>query len=124
MTQDVTTKYDGMWIDRLNQVYVTVCIFVCTMSRMAIEWDPEKAAANLRQHGVDFADAVGVFEDPYALTREDPDAQGEQRFVSVGLDFLGRVLTMVYTHRGVRTRLISARRATKREREAYERARS
>ena len=87
MTQDVTTKYDGMWIDRLNQVYVTVCIFVCTMSRMAIEWDPEKAAANLRQHGVYFADAVGVFEDPYALTREDPDAQGEQRFVSVGLDF-------------------------------------
>jgi uncharacterized DUF497 family protein len=91
---------------------------------MDITWDPEKAATNLQKHGIDFADAVGVFEDLYALTREDPDAQGEQRLVSVGMDFLGRVLTIVYTHRGVRTRLISARPARKRERDAYERARS
>jgi uncharacterized protein len=91
---------------------------------MEIEWDPDKAAANLRKHGVDFRDVVGMFEDPYALTRDDPDARGEQRFVSVGMDFLGRVLTIVYTHRDVNIRLISARRATKRERETYERERS
>jgi uncharacterized protein len=91
---------------------------------MEIIWDPEKAVANRRKHGIDFADAAGLFEDRFALTREDPDTEGEQRFVSVGLDFLGRVLTIVYTHRGVSTRLISARRATKREREAYERTRS
>jgi uncharacterized protein len=90
---------------------------------MEIIWDPEKAAANLRKHGIDFADAAGVFEDLYALTREDPDARGEQRFVSVGMDFLGRVLTIVYTYRGFSARLISARRATKRERDAYEQAR-
>jgi hypothetical protein len=81
------------------------------------------AAANFRKHGVEFVDTVGVFEDSYALTREDPDAQGEQWFVSVGMDFLGRVLTVVYTHRGVSIRLISARRATRREREHYERER-
>jgi uncharacterized protein len=91
---------------------------------MEIEWDPDKAAANLRKHGVDFRDVVGVFEDLYALTRDDPDAQGEQRFVSIGMDFLGRVLTIMYTHRDLSIRLISARRATKREREAYERERS
>jgi uncharacterized DUF497 family protein len=99
-------------------------VHTCMYNRlMEILWDPEKAAANLRKHGVDFADAAGVFEDLSALTREDPDVEGEQRFVSVGLDFLGRVLTIVYTYRGVSARLISARRATKRERDAYERAR-
>jgi len=91
---------------------------------MEITWDSEKAAANLRKHGVEFVDAMGVFEDPYALTREDPDAQGEQRFVSVGMDFLGRVLTVVYTHWDVSIRLISARRVTRRERDSYERYRS
>jgi uncharacterized protein len=91
---------------------------------MKIAWDPEKAAANLRKHGVDFRDVMGVFDDPYALTREDPDAHGEQRFVSIGMDFLGRVVTVVYTHREVRIRLISARRSTRRERDAYERERS
>jgi uncharacterized DUF497 family protein len=91
---------------------------------MEVQWDPQKAMANLSKHRVDFADVVGVFDDPYALTREDPDAQNEQRFVSVGMDFLGRVLTVVYTHRGDSIRLISARHATRREREAYERTRS
>lgn len=90
---------------------------------MEYAWDPEKAAANLRRHGVDFADAVSVFEDEYALRREDPDAPGEQRFVITGMDFLGRVLVVVYTYRGQRTRLISARQATRREREDYGRER-
>jgi uncharacterized protein len=91
---------------------------------MDIRWDDQKALANLSKHRVDFADAVGVFEDPYALTREDPDASGEQRFVSTGMDFLGRVLVVVYTYRGDHIRLISARPAERRERESYERERS
>jgi uncharacterized protein len=90
---------------------------------MDFEWDEQKARANLAKHGIDFADAVGVFEDPFTLTREDPDAQGEQRFVSVGMDMLGRVLVVVYTHRGERIRPIYARRANRREREFYERER-
>ena len=90
---------------------------------MEIEWDHEKAAANLRKHGIPLSYGADILEDEYALTREDPTAQGEQRWVSVGMDGLGRVLTVVYTYRGERIRLISARRATRREREAYERER-
>ena len=93
-------------------------------SAMEYEWDPDKAVANLRRHGVDFADAVGVFEDESSLRREDPDAHGEQRFVITGIDFLGRVVVVVYTYRGERIRPISARRATRREREHYGRERS
>ena len=51
---------------------------------MDVEWDPEKAASNLLKHGVDFADAVTALEDEGALTQSDPDAQGEERFVSIG----------------------------------------
>ena len=86
---------------------------------MEYEWDPEKAAANLRRYGIDFADAVGVFEDEYALRREDPDAYGEHRFIITGMDFWGRVVVAVYTYRGERIRPISAGQATRREREYY-----
>jgi uncharacterized DUF497 family protein len=84
------------------------------------EWDPRKARANLTKHGVDFADAALVLEDPLALTRPDPDAEGEERFVTAGLDPLGRLLVVVWTSRGKRVRLISARRATAAERRQYE----
>jgi uncharacterized DUF497 family protein len=90
---------------------------------MDYEWDEAKAAANFLKHGVLFADAVGVFEDEAALSREDPFAQDERRFVATGLDFLGRVLTVVYTFRPRAVRLISAREATRRERHAYEQRR-
>jgi uncharacterized DUF497 family protein len=56
---------------------------------MDVEWDPEKAASNLLKHGVDFADAVTALEDEAALTRADPDAPGEDRFVSLGMDAQG-----------------------------------
>ena len=59
---------------------------------MNVEWDPKKAASNLRKHGVDFADAVGVFEDEWALTLKDELVEGEQRFVTMGTDFVERVL--------------------------------
>jgi uncharacterized DUF497 family protein len=75
---------------------------------------------NLHKHGIRFTDAVGVLEDDLALSMEDPDVHGERRFVATGMDPLGRIVTVVYTHRGNVLRLISARRATKKERNAYE----
>jgi uncharacterized DUF497 family protein len=87
------------------------------------QWDPEKAASNLGKHGVDFADAVGVFEDEWALTIKEEYVEGEQRFATVGTDFLERVLVVVYTHRGGQIRLISARRAIRKERRTYEQKR-
>jgi len=90
---------------------------------MNYQWDPNKAASNLRKHGIDFADAVGIFEDDWALTIKEQNAKNEQRFISVGTDYLGRLITVVYTYRGLDIRLISARRATKTERTSYEQKR-
>jgi len=84
------------------------------------EWDSEKARWNLEKHEVDFADAVSVLEDELALTIRDPGSRAEERFITVGMDPLGRVLVVVYTWRGERLRLISARKATSRERRNYE----
>lgn len=91
---------------------------------MPLEWDFAKAEENRRKHGIDFADAAAVLSDPFALSREDVQAEGEQRFVTLGMDRLGRMLVVAYTYRGSRTRLISARRATRMERGEYERRRS
>jgi uncharacterized DUF497 family protein len=82
------------------------------------EWDPAKARENLRVHGVSFAVAAGVFDNPY-LEHEDHDAEGEQRFVATGMDGLGRLLVVAYTYRRGRRRLISARKATKKEGKEY-----
>ena len=89
---------------------------------MGLEWDARKSAANLRKHGIGFADAATVFHDDYAITipEEGPD---EERFVTTGMDALGRVLVVVYTWREGRLRIISARAATPRERRQYERTR-
>jgi uncharacterized protein len=86
---------------------------------MDIEFDPDKAAENLRKHRVSFAHAEQVLRDPVALTVEDPDAEGEARFVTLGIDALGRTLVVVHTPRGERTRVISARKASKVEALAY-----
>ena len=90
--------------------------YICTM----VTWDPKKAKVNLRKHGVSFSDAEFVLFDPNAITIEDKNSVGEQRQVSIGLDSLGRVLVVVYTYRGKEVRLISARRATRKERQSYE----
>lgn len=87
---------------------------------MRYEWDPEKAQQNLRKHGVDFADSVAALEDELALSQRDPGTGAEERFISVGTDPFGRLLVVVYTWRGERIRIISARRATSRERRQYE----
>jgi uncharacterized DUF497 family protein len=85
------------------------------------EWDPFKAAANVRARRVTFAEAVTVFEDDFALTREDPDAVREERFVTLGLSDLGNLLVVVYTYRGPDIiRVISAWKANKRQRVLYE----
>ena len=87
---------------------------------MPIEFDPAKAADNVRKHGVSFADAEVVLSDPMALTVEDAGAVGERRPVTIGLGGAGEVLVVVWTGRGDAYRLISARRATRKERKAYE----
>ena len=82
---------------------------------MNYQWNNNKAKSNLIAHGVDVADAVGIFEDLNALTIDDPHPY-EQRFITIGLDFLSRVLVVSYTWRNNSTRIISARKATKNER--------
>ena len=87
---------------------------------MRFQYDLPKAAANLKKHGVSFADAEGALEDPLAVTVEDPDAEGEQRFITVGLRSAGVLLVVVYSEREGECRLISARRATRKEQKQYE----
>ena len=87
---------------------------------MDVIWDPAKAEANLQKHGVRFSDAEAVLFDPLALSMEDEDAQGEDRYIAMGQDTVGRVLVVVYTYRGDTIRLISARPATHKEIKAYE----
>ena len=86
---------------------------------MSYEWDPNKARSNYKKHGIKFADAVGVFEDENAITIED-DHENEDRFITIGRDFLRRILVVVYVFRGVIIRIISARKATAREKKEYE----
>lgn len=87
---------------------------------MLVEWDPRKARLNAHKHGIQFADAVAALEDERALTMADLSSGQEERWVTTGLDALGRVIVVVYTWRGQRVRLISARAATPRERRLYE----
>ena len=87
---------------------------------MQYEWDTAKSRANLAKHGIDLADAVAVFEDDLALTRPDATSRGESRFVMLGVDGFGRHLVVVFTERGTRIRIISARVATRPERKSYE----
>jgi uncharacterized protein len=90
---------------------------------MSIEfqWDPAKAAGNLRKHGVAFEDATTAFADTLSLTIADPlHSEGESRFVLLGRSQTGRMLAVVHTERGATICLISARIATRMERKTYE----
>jgi hypothetical protein len=85
------------------------------------EWDEAKAASSLAKHGVSFEEATSVFSDPsYLLVR---DESAPNSFWAIGLTGLARVLTVVHVERGPRVRLVSARKATRTEAEAYERRR-
>ena len=90
---------------------------------MIVEWDPRKASTNLRKHGVDFHEAASVLDDPLSTTFPDPDHSLEEaRFLTIGASPSGRILVVAHTDRGDAVRLISARRATPRERKFYEQA--
>jgi uncharacterized DUF497 family protein len=85
------------------------------------EWDPDKAAEDVKKHGVDFSEAMTVFGDPLEVTISDPDHfESEVRFLSLGMSASGRLLVVAYTERNGRTRIIDTREATSQERKQYE----
>jgi len=104
-------KYEDTELDTVH-----ICAYTEFMN---YEWDPAKAAGNLRKHRVDFADAVTALEDPLAVTVQD-DRHGEQRFVTLGQDAEGHLLVVAYAWQEQTIRIISARRATRHERMEYE----
>jgi len=90
---------------------------------LLFEWDQRKADANLRKHGVSFEEASTVFGDPLSVTISDPaHSTNEDRFVIMGASHERRLLVVVHADRRGRIRIVSARRATKRERKGYEEA--
>ncbi len=88
---------------------------------MRFEWDPRKAASNLRKHGVAFEEAATVFQDDLSLSGEDPDhSANEERMITFGISTRGRLLVVSHTIRQGRIRVISARPVTQMERRIYE----
>lgn len=88
---------------------------------MKFEWDLKKAQLNLKKHGVSFQEAATIFGDPLSVTFPDPDhSVGESRYVTIGMSQFERLIVIAHTDRGERVRLISARRATRRETRFYE----
>jgi uncharacterized protein len=85
------------------------------------EWDSKKAKANLRKHGVSFEESATVFLDPLAITFPDPDHSDEEdREITIGLTTKHRIVFVSHCPRYDRTRIIGARRATRKERKEYE----
>ena len=90
---------------------------------LEFEWDPAKAEANLKEHGVSFDEATTVFRDTLSITIADPDhSDSEDRFVDIGMSHRLQLLVVSYTERQDKIRIISARRATRAERKSYEEA--
>lgn len=88
---------------------------------LTFEWDLRKARSNFSKHGVGFEEAATIFGDPLALTIPDPDhSLMETRYITMGRAFTGKLLVVVHTERSDNVRLISARRASRRERRYYE----
>ena len=88
---------------------------------LKFEWDTEKAASNLRKHGVSFDEAGSVFLDQLALSGQDPDHSADElRYITIGMSRLGRLLVVSHTHRPGTIRIIGARRVTRVERKIYE----
>ena len=91
------------------------------MMRVEFEWDPNKAMKNVEKHRVSFNEAVTVFGDPLSMTFFDPDHLiDEDRHITIGSSHLGKLLIVAHTDRDDRIRIISARKATHRERKFYE----
>ena len=88
---------------------------------LTFEWDSRKAKSNLAKHGVGFEEASTIFDDLSSLTIPDPEhSLSEERYVTMGRAFTGKLLVVVHTERGDNIRVISARRASRRERKFYE----
>lgn len=88
---------------------------------LSFEWDPKKAALNHEKHGISFEAAISAFADPLARIFDDPDhSGGEAREMLVGHDARRRLLVVCFVERTDRVRIVSARRATRQEREDYE----
>lgn len=88
---------------------------------MEFEWDNNKAISNLQKHGVSFTEAATVFGDPLSITFPDPDHSiNESRFITIGLSTGGKIIILSHTDRGDRLRIISARKATRKEQRFYE----
>ena len=83
-------------------------------------FDPKKNAANIKKHGVPLSEADGVLNNPLALTVEDQAAEGEQRFVTIGMNLFGNLMVVVHTPRPDGSRIISVRKPDPRERRNYE----
>ncbi len=89
---------------------------------MSVNFDPKNDAANIKKHGVSLAEGDGVLSDPLALTVEDDSAQGEQRFVTIGMNVFGTLMVVVHTPRPAGPRMISLRKPDPRERKSYEKS--
>jgi len=89
---------------------------------VSAEFDPRKDAANLKKHGVSLSEGDGVLSDPLALTIEDEGAEGEQRFVTIGVNVFGMLMVVVHTPRRNGPRIISVRKADPKERRHYEKS--
>ncbi len=88
---------------------------------LIFEWDPKKGKSNLGKHGVSFDEASTAFKDPLSLTIDDPlHSNDEDRTVLIGISYKNRILVVVHTERGDNIRIISARKAVKKERKYYE----
>ncbi len=88
---------------------------------LLFEWDPEKARKNIEIRGISFDEACTVFRDVLSLTIHDPlHSEDENRFILIGNSFKNRLLVVMHTERGDKIRIISARKATKKERRQYE----
>lgn len=91
------------------------------MAGYLFEWDPAKSRLNVEKHGVGFDEAITAFGDPLAVLRSDPEhSEGERRYLVLGMSDQQRLLVVAFAERPPRTRLISARRATRKERRDYE----
>lgn len=85
------------------------------------EWDPAKAEANLKEHGVSFDEATTILRDTLSITISDPDhSDSEDRFIDIGMSHRMRLLVVSYTERQDKIRIISARQPTRAERRSYE----
>ena len=96
---------------------------MATSNQLTYEWDKRKETTNIKKHGVSFHEASTVFLDELSMSFYDPDhSDDENRFITLGIAANGRCLFVSHADRGTATRIISAREATKKEREGYEKA--